>query len=46
MLLNLKANAQFTIPLRVEGLIIDLGIAVRVFSPCPKLYSVYSSVFL
>ena len=37
LLLSPKADAHFTIPLRVEGWV-DLGTAVKVHSPCQRLY--------
>jgi len=39
LLLSPKADTHFTVPRRVEGWV-DLGTAVRVHSPCPRLYIV------
>ena len=36
LLLSLKTDTDFTVPWRVEGWV-DLGITVRVWSPCPRL---------
>jgi len=38
LLLSLRADSRFTIPWRVELGWVDLGTAVRVCSPCPRLY--------
>ena len=37
LLLSPRAGTHFTVPRRVEGWV-DLGTAVRVCSPCPRLY--------
>ena len=37
LLLSPRADTHFTVPRRVEGWV-DLGTAVRVCSPCPRLY--------
>jgi len=37
LLLSPRADAHFTVPRRVEGWV-DLGTAVRMCSPCPRLY--------
>jgi len=37
LLLSPRADTHFTVPRRVEGWV-DLGTAVRVYSPCPRLY--------
>ena len=37
LLFSPRADTHFTVPRRVEGWV-DLGTAVRVYSPCPRLY--------
>ena len=37
LLLSLRADTHFTVPRRVKGWV-NLGTAVRVCSPCPRLY--------
>ena len=46
LLLSPRADTHFTVPRRVEGWV-NLGTAVRVCSPCPRLYLVlYVEKFL